>query len=153
MSITRALAFFLIPASCLAADPVTMKIQVVDTAVTETSSNTGVSAYTGYSTTKCDTSGGYGNSPNSRGPANCTTKGVTGGAGHSVDKSTLHINVHAVLPDGTHTTLWCQTSLRHCTSLSPGAYVAEVKGNDAWVHITKLDGTDDKIKFRSTGGW
>ena len=63
------------------------------------------------------------------------------------------MNVHAILPDGTHVTLWCKTSVRHCVSLSPGEYAAEVKGNEAWVHVPKMDGSDDKIKYRSTGGW
>jgi hypothetical protein len=153
MLVVRTLALLLVTVPCLASDPVSMKIQVVDTSVTETQSNTGVSGYAGHSSTRCDNPVGYGNSSSSRPSTNCSNTGISAGAGHSADKSILQINVHAVLPDGTHVTLWCQTSLRHCSALSPGEYVADVKGNDAWIHLPKMDGSADKIKYRSIGGW
>jgi hypothetical protein len=62
-------------------------------------------------------------------------------------------NVRAIMPDGSHVTLWCQAALRHCVALAAGDYQAEVKGNVAWVHVPKLDGTDDRLKYKAQGGW
>ena len=85
MSITRTLALLLaVTLPGFAADPVSMKIQVVDTTISETQSNTGVSAYAGRSVTKCDTPVGY--SPASSTSTGCSSTGVSGGAGHSTNK-------------------------------------------------------------------
>jgi len=58
------------------------------------------------------------------------------------------------MPDGNHVTLWCQEGWRrHCASLQPGNYDAEVKGDAAGIHTHDLSGKVRKVKDHAVGGW
>ena len=141
---------------CFAADPVLIKITVVDTTSTEkvvTNTTRGTAA---HSSTNCNanaTATSYGNSASANGTENCKTTTTPGQAPQTRTAVIPQQNVHAIMPDGTHITLWCQAQFRHCVALASGEYKAEVKGNIAWIHVPKLDGSDDKLKYKAEGGW
>jgi len=141
---------------CLAADPVLVKITVVDTASSDKVLTHTMPGTAAHSSTNCNanaTATGYGNSASANGTENCTTTTTPGRSPQTHTVVIAQQNVHAVMPDGTHITLWCQAGFRHCVALAPGEYKAEVKGNVAWIHVPKLDGSDDKLKYKAEGGW
>src|SRR5258708_7066846 len=102
---------------CLAADPVLVKITVVDTASSDkvvTHTTPGTAA---HSTTNCNanaTATGYGNSASANGTENCATTTTPGRPPQTRTAVIAQQNVHAIMPDGTHVTLWCQAGFRHC---------------------------------------
>ena len=53
------------------------------------------------------------------------------------------------MPDGVHTTLWCQAQFRNCASLEAGYYAAQVKGNTVWIYIRDVSGKEHKIKYKA----
>jgi hypothetical protein len=137
-------------AVCFAADPVLVKISVVGT---DSSDKVQTHVTPGRTSTNCEstaTATAGRNTISSDQSKKCTT--TTSPA----ETRTVVIpqqNVRAIMPDGSHVTLWCQAALRHCVALAPGDYQAEVKGNVAWIHVPKLDGTDDRLKYKAQGGW
>jgi hypothetical protein len=142
--------------ACFASQPIQVTIQVVDAKASERHVTSYVPGTNSHSNTNCDsnaTAYGTGDTVNANGTTNCTTTTTPGTPGHTVEREIPQAHVFAVMPDGSHVTLWCQVALRHCATLSPGSYQAEVKGNVAWIHVKKLDGSDSKIKYHSVGGW
>ena len=88
------------------------------------------------------------------GTTNCTT--ITRPAtppSTVVIGSLRQAHVHAIMPDGTHVTLWCEKGFRDCRTLSAGFYFAEVKGNTVWMHGADLSGKEHRIKYRLAGSW
>jgi len=68
---------------------------------------------------------------------NCTTSdGQTNCATTNATRNVLHIDLHAIMPDGSRALLWCEVNLRYCTDLEPGKYQAELDRGTAWVYVT-----------------
>jgi hypothetical protein len=63
------------------------------------------------------------------------------------------MDVHAIMPNGIHVTLWCQTGFHQCANLLPGDYPAEIKGNSFYVHTNDFGGKEHKIKYHAVGTW
>jgi hypothetical protein len=109
------------------------------------------------STTDCDTNAtanDYGTGTTTiNGTTNCSTVTQPGRAPATRVHSVEQTHVRAIMPDGTHVTLWCQAGFRHCSSPSPGYYSAEVNGNTVWMYGHDLSGKEHKIKYHWVGGW
>lgn len=82
----------------------------------------------------------------------CTTTSQTGAPPVTLVNSMKEEHVRAIMPDGTHVTLWCQAGLRRCDSLRPGNYSAEVKGNTVWMYPHDQAGKEHKIKYKALRG-
>jgi hypothetical protein len=139
-----------------AKDEKQVTIQVVNTQSSERHYSTFIPGTAGSSSTNCDTNATantYGNNTNINGSTDCTTINHPGTAPRVVDNSISQAHVYAIMPNGTHITLWCQAGFRRCSTLQPGPYAAEIKGNTVWMQTVKLDGKPQKIKYRFVGGW
>lgn len=74
--LVRTLIFFIATTPCLAAGPIVMKIQVVDTIASEKHVSHYVQGTSSHSNTNCNsnaTAVGYGNSASANGTTDCTT--------------------------------------------------------------------------------
>jgi len=63
---------------------------------------------------------------------------------------------HAIMPDGTHVTLWCQAGFRRCANLATGTYTAEPDGDKAlklYIYSLVSHKPMGKIKYRVSGTW
>lgn len=138
-------------------------IQVVGTQSGEREYAYTIPGTTGKSTTTCNTNG--------NGSVYATDNGSTINGNINTDSTTncttttqpstppsTHVGyiaqeyVRAIMPDGTHVTLWCQVGFRKCASLQPGTYSAEVKGNTVWMYAHDLSGKEHKVKYKAVGG-
>src|SRR5579863_10064140 len=63
------------------------------------------------------------------GSTTCTTTSTPGTPASTGVRSIPQAHVHAIMPDRTHITLWCQSGFRHCDTLAAGYYSAEVDRN------------------------
>ena len=129
----------------------TVTIQVVSSQASTREFTYTAPATAAKSTTNCDTSGDIIGDHVSA-SADCVTKSTPGKPG---DTTVTHIeqeHVRVVMPNGDHITLWCQEGWRHCASLQPGNYDAEIKGDAAWIHTHDLSGKVRKVKYRAVGG-
>jgi hypothetical protein len=100
-------------------------IQIVDA---QTSVRQWLYRVPGYDSTRCGTNG-------------CTT---------IYDyPSTGSVNVGQV-----HVILWCQAEWRHCYTLEPGSYQAELEENVVWIISYDLDGKKGhRTKYHWTDRW
>lgn len=109
------------------------------------------------SQTNCDTNGTAtdtgGDTASINATTNCSTTTTPGTPARTVEHSIAQEHVYAIMPDGSHVTLWCQNGFRRCESLSAGKYTAEVDGNTLWIYGHELDGKERKIKYHYVGGW
>ncbi len=141
----------------VAKDRPRINIQVVDTQTSVRQHSYTVPGTNAHSTTDCDTNAtgtDYGTGTiNINGTTTCSTTTTPGTPPTTRVKSIPQAHVHAIMPEGTHVTLWCQAGFRHCSTLSPGNYSAEVKGNTAWVYTHDLSGKEQKVKYHAVGGW
>jgi hypothetical protein len=134
--------------ACLAKTGPTITIEVVNSQASQRQYSYYAPGTNSTSSTNCDTTG-YGYSATT----NCTTTTNPGTPGRTVTNSIAQEHVYAVMPDGSHITLWCQAGFRRCSSLGAGNYAAEIKGNNAWIVTHDLDGKEHKVKYHSVGGW
>lgn len=115
----------------------------------------------GTSTTNCNSNGSgtinattYGNNTygnvNTDTQTNCNTT-TTAATPPTAHTSTIQQEyISAVLPNGSHLTLWCQAGFRKCYELQPGFYDAEVTGGSTLeVIVVDLQGKQHRIKYRS----
>ena len=153
---TLVVVFLSFTIAALAKEKERINIQVVGT-------DTSARQYTYYvpgtaarSQTNCDgnaTAVDLGNVTTANGTTQCTTTTTPGTPATTGVRSIPQAHVHAIMPDGTHITLWCQSGFRHCSSLNPGYYSAEVDGNSVWMFGRDLGGKEHKIKYHYVGGW
>ena len=133
-----------------------ISIQVVDTQTSERQFSYNVPGRPAQSTTNCNGSAtaiGLGGMATANGTTNCTTTTTAERPARTVVRSIPQAQVHAIIPDGTHITLWCQQGFRHCDILAAGSYSAEVDGSSVWIYAHELGGKEHKIKYRYVGGW
>lgn len=150
------LVLIAITSSAYASDHRQLTIQVVDTRTSERQYSYYVPGTAAKSTTDCDSNAianSSGSVTNINGTTNCTTTTTPGTAPQRIDGSIAQAQVHAILPDGMHASLWCQAGFRRCSILQPGPYTAEIKGNSVWVYTFQLDGKPHKVKYHFVGGW
>lgn len=83
----------------------------------------------------------------------CSTTTTPGQAPRVVHGAIPQVHVRAVMPDGRHVTLWCQSGLRKCENLAAASYEAEVDGDNLWIISADLAGKPRKLKYRYVGGW
>jgi hypothetical protein len=150
-------------------DKPTVTIQIVDS-----QSSTRQFSYTtpgraGTSNTTCNTSGtadtsgnatSYGNNTSYNGSTdlnantNCTTTSTAETPPQTHVRQIAQEHVHAIMPDGSHITLWCQAGFRKCANLRPGTYTAEIDGGSSLrIYVVDLAQNVHKIKYRDVGGW
>jgi hypothetical protein len=149
-------ACLLLAASAYATDSKGVTVQVVNTQTSERQYSYYVPGRAGSSQTNCDTNAAantYGNSTNVNGTTNCSTTSTPATAPQRIDRSIAQAHVYAIMPNGMHVTLWCQAGFRRCSTLEPGPYTAEIKGNSLWMYTFQLDGKQQKIKYHFVGGW
>lgn len=104
------------------------------------------------STTNCNTNGTMDDgSVNAN--TDCATTTTPGRPAETHVTEIPQEHVSAIMPNGDHVTLWCQAGWRHCVSLQPGSYEAEVKGDAIWIHTHELSGAIRKVKYHAVGGW
>ena len=134
-----------------------IEIEVVDTSTSERQFTYSVPGTAGQSSTTCDSSATAinlgGGLATANGNTNCNTTTTPGAPARTVVRSIPQAHVHAIMPDGTQITLWCQQSFRRCSTLSAGTYPAEVDGNSVWVYGHELGGKEHKVKYHYVGGW
>jgi hypothetical protein len=146
----------LVAMSAYAGDGKQVTVQVVNTQTSERQYSYYVPGTAGSSHTNCDTNATantYGNSTNVNGTTNCTTTSTPATAPQRIDRSIAQAHVFAIMPNGMHITLWCQAGFRRCSTLEPGPYTAEIKGDSVWMYTSRLDGKQQKIKYHFVGGW
>ena len=77
------------------------------------------------SQTNCDTNGTAtdtgGDTASINATTNCSTTTTPGTPARTVEHSIAQEHVYAIMPDGSHVTLWCQNGFRRCESLSAGS--------------------------------
>lgn len=151
------LCILLLAASAFAKDKPVVTVEVVDTASSQREWSYTTPGAPAHSNTYCngnatatDLGGGM---ATATGTANCSTTTTPGTAPATHTRYIPQQHVHAVMPDGSHVTLWCQAGFRHCAYLQPGSYTAELSGNVVWMHAHDLEGKDHKIKYHAVGGW
>ena len=137
-----------------------INIQVVGTENSQRQYTYTVAGTAAKTTTSCDTNANkteyntrHESDTTLSGNTTCTTTSQPGTPATTQVRSIAQENVHAVMPNGEHVTLWCQTGLRRCDSLPAGSYSAEVKGNTMWIYVADLDGTEHKVKYKAAGYW
>jgi hypothetical protein len=140
----------------LGKDNPTITVKVVDTQASTRQFSYTTPGTAGTSNTTCDTNGSAidtGNITNINANTNCTTTSTAATPPQTHVRSIAQEHVFAVMPDGSHVTLWCQAGFRHCYYLQPGSYTAEVKGNSLWMYAHDLSGREHKVKYHAVGGW
>lgn len=135
-------------------------IQVVGTQASERNYTYTLPGKPAQSKTTCDTNGSgsisgttYGDNVsgtvNTDSTSNCTTttKPATAPTTHTISYTDEY--VRAIMPDGTHVTLWCEIGFRKCWNLQPGSYSAEIKGDTVWMFAHDLSGKQYKLKYKA----
>jgi TPR repeat protein len=139
-----------------------VRIEVVDTQSHQDTYEYTIPGEPAVSKTTCDTNGtantgpdyGYGTTTRVDADTNCktvTTPATAPTVGYGVRP--VKNNVHAIMPNGMHVTLWCQVEWRKCASLRSGFYYAELDGNTVWMTTSDLSGKEHRIKYRAAGEW
>jgi hypothetical protein len=149
------LCLFLV-VSLVAKDWPKIKLQVVASNASERQYTRYVPGTAAHSTTTCDgnaTATSVGDTTTANGSENCATTTTPGRPATTADRSVPQIHVRAIMPDGKHVTLWCQSALRHCEELSADTYDAELDGNSVWVSTYDLQYKMRKAKYGYVGGW
>jgi len=140
-----------------AKDTSRIEIEVVDTSTSERQFAFSVPGTAGQSSTTCDSNATAinlgGGVATANGNTNCSTTTTPGAPPRTVVRSIPQAHVHAIMPDGTQITLWCQQGFRRCSTLSAGTYSAEVDGNSVWIYGHELGGKEHKVKYHYVGGW
>jgi hypothetical protein len=142
----------LITALAFGKDKPTVTIQVVSSQGSKREYTYTTPATAGTSTTSCNTNGSV-NGDYVNANTDCSTTSTPGTPASSHTSYIPQEHVYAIMPDGNHVTLWCQEGWRHCASLQPGHYDAELKGDAAWIHTHDLSGKVRKVKYHAVGGW
>lgn len=154
---TSALFLLLLSTIALAKDKPRITIQVVDTQTSTRERTYYVPGTNAQSRTNCDSNATAidlgGGMASANGTTNCTTTTTPGRPASTGVRYIPQAHVHAVMPDGTHVTLWCQQGFRRCETLNTGSYVAEIDGNSVWMYGHDLSGKEHKVKYRYVGGW
>jgi hypothetical protein len=139
-----------------ASDGKEVTIQVVNTQTSARQYSYYTPGRAGTSSTNCDTTATantLGSNTNINGNTNCTTTSTPGTGPQRIDQSIAQAHIFATMPNGAHITLWCQAGFRRCSTLEPGPYTAEIKGNSVWIETFRLDGKMQKVKYHFVGGW
>jgi hypothetical protein len=157
MRTSLSLVFLIAVSAAIAKDKPRITIQVMDTETSTRQFTYNVPGTNAHSTTNCngnataiDTGGGM---ATANGTTNCTTTTTPGTAPSTRVREIPQAHVHAIMPNGTHITLWCQSGFRRCNTLSAGYYSAEIDGNSVWMFGHDLGGKEHKIKYHYVGGW
>lgn len=152
-----ALCVLLLSTVTLAKDHPRITIRVVDTQTSTREHTYYIPGTNAQSSTNCDSNATAidlgGGMASANGTSNCTTTTTPGRPASTGVRYIPQANVHAIMPDGAHITLWCQSGFRRCETLSAGAYAAELDGNSVWIFARDLDGKERKVKYRYVGGW
>jgi hypothetical protein len=133
-----------------------VQVQVVGTEASVREYSYYIPGTNGYSTTNCNanaTAATYGDITTANGTGTCYTTSTPGRPASISIGSIRQSNVHAIMADGTHVTLWCQNGFRHCADLAPGYYQAEIAGNSLWMFAHEFGGKEHKMKYHVTGTW
>ncbi len=142
---------------CLAKDNPKITIQVVGSQSSTRQYTYVIPGTNEHSTTNCNGSatatetGGGTVIANGSSTCNTTTTPARPPSTGAINIAQSH--VHAIMPNGTHITLWCQAGWRHCSTPNSGNYTAEVDGNTVWLHVYDLGGKEHRIKYHYVGGW
>jgi hypothetical protein len=151
------LVFLIAATAALAKDKPQITIQVIGTDTSTRQFTYYVPGTNGHADTNCnsnataiDVGGGM---TTANGTTNCTTTTTPGTPASTGVRNIPQAHVHAIMPDGTHITLWCQSGFRRCNTLNAGNYSAEIDGNSVWMFGHDLDGKEHKIKYHYVGGW
>lgn len=154
---TAVLCLLLCATASQAKEKPKVRIEVVDTQSSTRQFTYYVPGTNGRSTTNCDDNATAidlgGGVATANGTTNCTTTSTPGSPASTGVRNIPQAHVHAIMPDGTHVTLWCQSGFRHCSTLNAGYYAAEVDGNSVWVYGRDLGGKEHKVKYHYVGGW
>jgi len=150
-------------------DKPTITIEIVDSQASMRQVSYTTPGTAGTSTTNCNTNGTadtsgnattygnnttYGGTTNLNANTNCNTISTPGTPPQTHIREIAQENVHAIMPDGSHITLWCQAGFRKCANLRPGTYTAEIDGGSALrVYVVDLAQKVHKIKYKDAGGW
>ena len=146
--------------AAVAGEKTRINIQVVGTQDGRRQYTYTVAGTPAQTTTHCDTNANK-TEYNSRnvtdtsvtGDTTCTTTSKPATPPTTEVRTIAQEDVHAVMPNGAHVTLWCQAGWRRCDSLPEGSYSAEVKGNTVWIYVADLDGSEHKVKYKAAGTW
>jgi hypothetical protein len=158
MKARLSLVFLIVATTTLPAkDKPQITIQVVDTDASTRQFTYYVPGTSAQSTTNCngnataiDLGGGI---ATANGTTNCTTTTTPGRPPSTGVRYIPEAHVHAIMPDGTHITLWCQSGFRRCNTLNAGYYTAQIDGNSVWMFGHDLGGKEHRIKYHYVGGW
>jgi hypothetical protein len=154
---TSSLVFLVLATAALAKDRPRVTIQVLDTDTSTRQYTYYVPGSNGRSTTNCNGNATAvnlgGGVTTANGTENCTTTTTPGTPASTGVGYIPQAHVHAIMPDGTHITLWCQRGFRRCSTLNAGYYSAEIDGNSVWMFGHDLGGKEHKIKYHYVGGW
>jgi hypothetical protein len=137
-------------------DNPTITVQVVNTQASTRQFTYTTAGRNGTSSTTCNTNGSAidtGSVTSINANTDCTTTSTPATPPQTHVRSIAQEHVFAIMPDGSHVTLWCQAGFRHCYYLQPGTYTAEVKGNSLWMYAHDLSGKVHKVKYHAVGGW
>jgi len=157
--VKRAICFFCLlvfAANSLAKNRPRVTIQVVDTQRSTRQYPYYIPGTNAHSTTNCNSNaeaGDLGGMATANGTTDCTTTTTPARPASTGVRYIPQAHVHAIMSDGRRITLWCQAGFRHCNTLEPGTYAAEIVGNSVWVYGHDLGGKEHKIKYRYEGGW
>jgi hypothetical protein len=138
-------------------------VQVVGTQTSEKEFTHTTRGTAPISTTNCNSNGTGSVNGNTNGnttygtvdtnsTTNCTTETQPGTPPRTHVNYVTQEHVRAIMPDGTHVTLWCQVGFRKCAPLQAGSYSAEVKGNTVWMYVHDLSGKESRMKYKAVGG-
>jgi hypothetical protein len=157
MRATSSLVLLLVAIAALAKDKPRITIQVVGTDTSTRQFTYYVPGTNAHSNTNCDSNATAidigGGMTTANGTTNCTTTTTPGSPASTGVRNIPQAHVHAIMPDGTHITLWCQSGFRRCNTLSAGYYSAQIDGNSVWMFGHDLGGQEHKIKYHYVGGW
>lgn len=145
--LSSALLALLLTTATLAKEKPRITVQVVGTQTSERQYTYQTPGTAGTSTTNCDVNDAAVNTS-----IDCKTTSNPGTSPSNHTRTITQEHVRAIMPDGTHVTLWCQAGFRSCASLRAGYYPAEVKGNTVWMYGHDLSGKEHKIKYKAVGG-
>ena len=158
--LSTTLAVLCLASAAFAKDKPRVTVQVVNTETSERQSSYIVPGTDAKSTTTCDKSASQTVYTKDNGrtvkeavdtdsTSTCTTTARPATPPTTQVRSIRQENVEAIMADGTHVTLWCQSGFRQCVSLKAGSYSAEVDGNTVWMYLRDLSGKEHKIKYKA----
>jgi hypothetical protein len=142
--------------AAVAKDQPPVRIEVVESSASERHYTEYVPGTNGRSSTNCNgiaIGTQLGNTTVANGNSNCTTTTAQGQPARTVDRTIPQVHLRAIMIDGRHVTLWCQSGFRHCENLAAGFYSAEIKGGSVWIRLADLSGKAYRAKYRYIGGW